>query len=147
MIKVKNDDGTAADVVKIGYNNGGNFAEFSKVYEANGSSPKLLFQKAGIPDTPDTDWVSFEGELQGDFEYISSASGGTDGETSSMTIVSDTYPITELYVYYNGVLVDSSSPESQLVTATTENEAQGCIVTVSLTDTYTLSITAEFYYA
>lgn len=147
MIKVKKDDGTAADVVKIGYNNGGNFAEFSKVYEANRTAPKLLYKKPGSPDEPDTDWISFEGELQGDFEYISSASGGTNGTTSSMTIVSDTYPITELYVYYNGVLVDSSSPESKMATATTENEAQGCVVTVSLTDTYTLSITAEFYYA
>ncbi len=147
MIKVKNDDGTAADVVKIGYNNGGTFVEFSKVYEANRTASKLLYKKPGTPDEPDTDWVAFEEELEGDFGYISSASGGTDGTTSSMTIISDTYPIAELYVYYNGVLVDSSSPDSMMVTATTENEAQGCLVTVSVTDSHTLSITAEFYYA
>lgn len=151
MIKVKTADGLA-EVVKMGYkDSAGKLAEFSKVYEVTaGGSKRLLYSKAPSPvdpDPPTTDWVTISVDMEGDTQHISGATAETNGTQSTVTITSTEYIIGEVFVCYNGASEGSYSPEGYVANVSTEHEAQGCSLTVSLTDDYKLSITANFYYA
>ena len=154
MIKMKTDT-NVLDVVKIGYkNSAGSFAEFSRVYEVTaGGAKRLLFRKGSTPVDPDppappeTDWVTISVDMEGDTQYISGATAETNGTQSTVTITSTEYIIGEVFVCYNGASEGSYSPDGYVANVSTEHEAQGCSLTVSLTDDYKLSITADFYYA